>query len=390
MALTDPKFIFMRILIAPNAFKNAVTAEQAALAIRQGLMRSKLDCECECFPIGDGGDGTAELIIKKRNGQLVMAEVLDPLGRKISASFGLIDNEKTAVIEMADASGLRLLAPGELNPLQASSFGTGQQIKIALEKGARKIIVGMGGSATVDGGSGMLKALGVRFLDSEGEELKRLPVDLVKLAFVDVSKLDPRIDEAQVIVLCDVDNLLLGDKGAAAMFGPQKGASREDVNTLDKALAKLSEIAFLQTAKNMSSVKFGGTAGGAAAGFYAFLNAKLVNGINHFLELTNFTKALENSTLVITGEGSIDEQTLQGKGPFGVASLAKSKGVPVVALAGKVPLENNQALQQYFDVLLPIGHQPLDLDTAVAGTEKNLARTAEAFGNSIAIAQLRL
>lgn len=371
----------MHILIAPNAFKHSLTAEEVAGAISKGLMQSKLDCVCECFPIGDGGDGTAELIIKKHRGELVNAEVHDPLGRKITASFGLIDEGKTAVIEMANASGLRLLHSDELDPLRATSFGTGEQVKIALAKGAKKIIIGMGGSATVDGASGMLKALGIRFLDADGFELKDLPEGLTDLDSIDLSQLDERIMQSEVIVLCDVDNLLLGDKGAAAMFGPQKGASHEDVSILDRALAKLSEVALQYTGKNMSSINYGGTAGGASAGLYAFLNAKIVNGIDHFLELTDFDKALEKADLVITGEGSIDEQTLQGKGPFGVAYRAKLKNLPVLALAGKVPLEKNEFLQKYFDVLLAIGHQPLDLPVALAATQKNLIRTATALGN---------
>ena len=374
----------MRILIAPNAFKHSLTAEEVAIAISKGLIESKLDCVCECFPIGDGGDGTAELIIKKNRGELVNAEVNDPLGRKIIASFGLIDEGKTAVIEMANASGLRLLHSHELNPLHATSFGTGEQIKIALAKGARKIIIGMGGSATVDGASGMLNALGIRFLDANGFELKHLPEGLTDLASIDLSQIDERIMQSEVIVLCDVDNLLLGEKGAAAMFGPQKGASHEDVPILDRALAKLSEVALQYTSKNMSSINYGGTAGGASAGLYAFLNAKLVNGIEHFLELTDFEKALEKADLVITGEGSIDEQTLQGKGPFGVAYRAKLKNLPVIALAGKVPLEKNESLQKYFDVLLAIGHQPLDLPAALATTQENLIRTANALGNLLA------
>lgn len=375
----------MHILISPNAFKHSINAEEAASAIREGLMQSKLDCTCECFPIGDGGDGTGELIIKKCSGELVDAEVSDPLGRKINASFGLIDDGKTGVIEMADASGLRLLLPEELDPLRATSFGTGEQIKIALDKGAGKIIIGMGGSATVDGGSGMLKALGIRFLNSKGEELVNLPESLIDLDSVDLSGLDERIKETEVIVLCDVDNLLLGEQGAAAMFGPQKGASVEDVKKLDAALAKLSEVALKQTGKDISTIKYGGTAGGAAAGLYAFLDAQLVNGIGYFLQLTGFDKALEKSDLVITGEGTIDEQTLQGKGPFGVAYYAKLKGLPVIGMAGKVPLKRNVNLQKYFDVLLPIGHQPFDLQTALASTENNLIRTAAELGNLLAI-----
>ncbi len=377
----------MHILIAPNAFKHSLTAEQASVAIRTGLLQSKLDCTCECFPIGDGGDGTAELIIKKCGGDLVNATVTDPLNRKINASFGLIDDGKTAVIEMADASGLRLLTGEELNPLRASSFGTGEQIKIALDKGARKIIIGMGGSATVDGGVGILKALGIRFLDDAGEELTGMPESLIHLASVDMSALDQRIAESTVIVLCDVDNLLLGEKGSAAVFGPQKGASPEGVHTLDAALARLSAVAVQKTGKDISAIKYGGTAGGAAAGLYAFLNARLVNGIDHFLELTGFDQAMEKADMVITGEGSIDEQTLQGKGPFGVAFHAKLQGLPVIALAGKVPLEANAGLQKYFDVLMPIGHEPFDLPAALAATEKNLIRTAESIGNLFALSK---
>ncbi|MDB5247747.1 MAG: glycerate kinase [Segetibacter sp.] len=377
----------MHILIAPNAFKHSLTADAAASAIMEGFMQSSLNCTCECFPIGDGGDGTGELIIKKCGGELVNAEVHDPLGRKITASFGLIDDGKTAVIEMADASGIRLLQPGELKPLKATSFGTGEQIKIALDKGAKKIIIGMGGSATVDGGSGILKALGICFIDITGKELNDLPADLTDLAAVDVSKLDNRIKEAEVIVLCDVDNLLLGEHGSAAIFGPQKGASIEDVRQLDTALAKLAAVALQETGRDMSAVKYGGTAGGAAAGLYAFLNARLVNGIDHFLQLTGFNDALEKTDLVITGEGSIDEQTLQGKGPFGVAYQAKLKRLPVIGLAGKVPLESNSNLKEYFDVLLPIGHQPSDLQTALASTANNLTRTSCGLGNLLAIAK---
>jgi len=377
----------MRILIAPNAFKNSLTAEEAALAIREGLMQSKLECDCECFPIGDGGDGTAELIIKKCNGELVNAEVHDPLGRKIKATFGLIDDGKTAVIEMADASGLRLLDSRELNPLYASSSGTGEQIKMALDKGARKIIIGMGGSATIDGGCGILKALGLRFLNADGFELADIPAGLIDLASIDLSQLDERIKTSELIVLCDVNNLLLGNNGAAAMFGPQKGASVEVIHTLDTILAKLSDIALHHTGKNMAPIKYGGTAGGASAGLYAFLDAQLVNGIEYFLQLTGFDKALAKADIVITGEGSIDEQTLQGKGPFGVARRAKLNGLPVIAFAGIVPLERTPSLQKYFDVLMPINHQPLDLPGAFATAKINLIRTAQELGNLLSLSK---
>lgn len=374
----------MHLLIAPNAFKHSLTAEEAATAIRDGLLISKLDCTCECFPIGDGGDGTGELIIKKCGGDMVYEFVHDPLGKKIIATFGLIDQGKTAIIEMANASGIRLLKKKELNPLRATSIGTGEQIITALNKGARKIIIGMGGSATVDGGSGMLKALGIRFLDAAGSELINLPEDLVHLSAIDSSLVEKRLQTTEVIVLCDVDNLLLGEQGSAAIFGPQKGATPEAVKLLDAALERLSMVALQHTGLDMSAVKYGGTAGGAAAGLYALLNAQLVNGIDHFLELTAFESSLQHCNLVITGEGSIDEQTLQGKGPFGVAKLAKKNGIPVIGLAGKIPLESNALLQEYFNVLLPIGNQPGNLATALANTTENLKRTAEQLGNLLA------
>ena len=375
----------MNILIAPNAFKHSLTAAETALAIREGFMQSQLDCNCECFPIGDGGDGTGELIIKKCDGQIVNTKAHDALGREISAPFGIIHEGKTAVIEMADASGIRLLKREELNPLIATSFGTGEQVKAALDKGVKKIIVGMGGSATVDGGSGILKALGIRFLNKYKEELTRLPESLTELDSIDVSQIDKRILNCEVIVLCDVDNLLLGAKGAAAMFGPQKGASADDVKKLDAALGKLAQVAFEQTGRDMAEIKYGGTAGGAAAGLYALLNAQLVNGIEYFLELTNFEASLKKADLVVTGEGSIDEQTLQGKGPFGVAYRAKLNGLPVIGLAGKVPVEPDENLQKFFDVLLAIGHQPCDLSVALAATANNLKRIAFQLGNLLAI-----
>ncbi|WP_285058159.1 glycerate kinase [Pedobacter ginsengisoli] len=377
----------MHILISPNAFKHGLNAEEAAFAIEEGLRRSKAGVTTECFPVADGGDGTGTLIIKKCKGTLLDVAVHDALGRPINAVFGLIDNGATAVIEMADASGIRLLKPEELNPLRANSFGTGEMIRKALDQGVKKIIIGMGGSATVDGGTGILRALGVRFLGADGNELTLLPQDLGALTTVDFSALDERILNCEVIVLCDVDNMLLGEQGSAAVFGPQKGASPEAVKKLDEALYKLSAVALQHTGRDMAAIKYGGTAGGAAAGLYAFLNARLVNGIDHFLSLTDFNSALERVDLVITGEGSIDEQTLQGKGPFGVAYHAKLKGLPVVALAGKVPLERNVNLQAYFDVLLPIGNQPEDLATALASTADNLIRTAEALGNMLVLMQ---
>ncbi|HWZ36371.1 MAG TPA: glycerate kinase [Mucilaginibacter sp.] len=373
----------MNILIAPNAFKNALDAQSTAEAIAEGLSQSKANAHCRLFPVADGGDGTGDLLIKHLNGERIDAKVQDALGRPITTHFGLADNGRTAIIEMADASGLRLLKTDELDPMQANASGTGRLIKAALDKGANKIIIGMGGSATVDGGAGILSALGIRFFNKQGDELTATPAGLVDLDHVDSSNLDQRILKAEVIILCDVDNQLLGDEGAAAMFGPQKGASPQDLIKLDNFLRKLSSIALKQTGKDMASVKHSGTAGGAAAGMYAFLNAKLVAGADNFLKLTGFDEALKSTDLVITGEGSIDEQTLHGKAPAAVAIAARQKGIQVIGVAGKVPTEISAALNQYFDKLININKTPVDLETALKDTRQNLISTGKEIGDHL-------
>jgi glycerate kinase len=378
----------MNILISPNAFKNSLSAEAAALVIRRGLMESKLECNCECFPIGDGGNGTAELIIKKCGGTFVTTEVCDPLGRKMQALMGVIDDGNTAVVELANSSGIQLLSNTELQPLKANSYGTGQQIKFALDMGVKKIILCIGGSAVIDGGTGIMRALGIRFLDSNGKNLPVLPKDLSRLHTIDLSGFDPRIENCEVTILCDVNNPLLGDEGAATIFGPQKGASINDIVVLEQCLSKLAEITYKQTGKEITLIKYGGAAGGTAAGLYAFFNAKLVNGIDYFLELTEFENSLKKCDLVITGEGSIDEQTIHGKGPYGVAYRGKLFNKPVIGVAGKVPAEESQKLNQWFDILISIGNEPTDLDTAIRNTEINLTRVARELGNLIAMGEL--
>ena len=371
----------MRILIAPNAFKNSLDATEVAAAIREGLENSKLECTAECFPIGDGGDGTAQLLIEKFNGQIIETELSDPLGKKIKASFGLIDHGETAILEMADASGIRLISEGELNPLQANSFGTGELIVAALNQGVKKIIIGLGGSATVDGGAGLLCALGARFLDSKGKELKPVPEELSNLADIEISGIDQRVFGCEIIALCDVSNYLLGPMGAAAVFGPQKGAKPADVPGLEMVLQKIHEIASALGLGDMNAVKHGGAAGGTAAALNIFLKAKLVDGARHFLAITNFQDSLKSCDLLITGEGSLDEQTLQGKAPFAAAAAAKSLGIPVVGIAGKVPLKHNPELNEYFQVLIALGNQPSSLETAIIDTKSNLIRTGIMLGN---------
>lgn len=371
----------MNILIAPNAFKNSLAADAVAEAISKGLQQSKLSCNCTSFPVGDGGDGTALLLMKHLDAKIINTTVHDPAGRKINSCFGLTGNDQTAIIELADASGLRLLQKNEYAPLHTTTFGTGELIKQALEKRVKKIILCIGGSATVDGGIGILQALGVIFRDEKGGLLNKGPASLIDLATIDDTKIDHRIYDTELIILCDVENTLLGPDGAAAVFGPQKGASKEDVQQLEAGLAKFCKVVLTKTGKDMSILKYGGAAGGVSASLHTFFNAKLINGIEYFLDITGFDELLQQADLVITGEGSIDTQTLQGKAPFGVARLAKEKTVSVIGLAGKVPLTADRDLQQYFDVLLPISHEAMDIETAIKCTYDNLFRTAKLLGD---------
>ncbi len=377
----------MHILIAPNAFKHSLTAKETADAIQEGLKRSALNFTSECFPIADGGDGTGHLIVEKCGGVWHEYDVHDPLGRLIKASLGIIDQGKTAVIEMADASGIRLLNSDERLPLMTSSCGTGELIRFALDRQVQKIIIGIGGSATVDGGIGILSALGIIFRGVDGVELAALPVNMSRFHHIDSTGFDERVLKCDINVLCDVDNLLLGEHGSAAVFGPQKGASPADVKFLDLGLTNLSDIAFKSTGVKMNEIIHGGAAGGIAATLRTFLRAELLNGGEYFLQITGFNESLKNADLLITGEGSLDEQTLQGKGPFAVAKQAKEKGIPVIGLAGKVPQHDHPEMNKYFDLLLAIGNQPTDLETAMKYTASNLIRTSLIVGRFLSLSK---
>jgi glycerate kinase len=371
----------VHVLVAPNAFKHSLAAEAAADAIASGLRESRLDCRVDCFPVGDGGDGTGELLIARKQGLTISVPSHDALGRPISARLGLIDGGRVAVIELAEASGIRRLAAQELNPLRATTFGTGELIRAALDRGARRILLAVGGSATVDGGAGILAALDARFHGVLGGTANPAPEGLLELSAVDLSSIDPRLRETEIFVLCDVDNPLLGPRGAARVFGPQKGATPKTVEQLERALENWRDRLRQATGVDVTQVVRGGAAGGVAAGLHAALGAKLVNGIEYFLNEAGFDAALARTELVITGEGSIDEQTLGGKAPYGVAMRAKARGIPVIGLAGQVPREPSTQLQQCFDALLPIAKERLELADALRLTSVHLRQTAREIGD---------
>lgn len=371
----------MHILIAPNAYKNSLPADAVAEAISKGLQQSKLSVKTTNFPVGDGGDGTAKLLLQHLGGNMIMRTVHDPLGRKINASFGLTDDLETAIIELADASGLKLLKQAEYDPLHATTFGTGELIMHALDKKVKKIILCIGGSATVDGGAGVMAALGMKFYDEKQKEIDQFPALLTNLSYMDGSGLDKRLSGTELIVLCDVENSLLGEHGAANVFGPQKGASKKEVDQLKACLAMLNKVVMNETGKDMASIKYGGAAGGVAASMQTLLGAGLFKGIDYFLDITGFNEVLQTADLVITGEGSIDAQTLQGKAPFGVAARAKQFGKQVLGIAGKVPLKDDHKLREYFDVLIPVNNEVTDISEAIKNTYVNLERTGFMLGN---------
>ena len=332
----------MKILIAAGAFKQSLTAAEACGAIEQGLKRSGLAAEIERLPIADGGNGTLEAFLAT-GGERITLPVIDPLQRPIHADYGLTEAGKTAVIEMALASGLELLTPSELNPLIATTYGTGQLMADALSRGVERIIIGLGGSATVDGGMGCLQALGLQLRDGRGHEVSPGGGGLADIVSFDDAGMDRRWRDIEIVIASDVENPTLGEKGAARIFGPQKGADADMVELLERNLTHCFTVLYEQRGIDLRNVKGGGAAGAFAAGLMAFLNCKIVSGIDLVLEHNRFREKLADSALVITGEGQIDGQTLDGKGPIGVAKLAGEYGVPTIALVGGLNIDDQQA-----------------------------------------------
>ncbi|MBM7691528.1 glycerate kinase [Peribacillus deserti] len=332
----------MKIIVTPDSFKGSISARSLCSAIKQGIHEVYPDAIVHEIPLADGGEGTVENIIFATNGTIHEVHVKDPLGRTTKAAYGILGDGQTAIIEMAQASGLPLLAHHEKNPLITTSFGTGELIMHALDSGYRKFIVGIGGSATNDGGMGMLKALGIRFYNQDGIQLDEGGAALSDLAYFDDTNLDPRIKESSFMVASDVNNPLCGSNGASAIFGPQKGATPEMVESLDKALFNYGEVIAAQTGKDIRDFPGSGAAGGMGAALISFLQAQLRPGIDIMLEAVHFEDVIKDADLIITGEGRLDSQTLSGKVIAGVCSHAKRFNVPTIALCGGMELTSKQ------------------------------------------------
>ncbi|AKN73519.1 glycerate kinase [Streptomyces sp. PBH53] len=364
-----------RVLIAADKFKGSLTAVQVAERVTAGLRRVVPDLRVEALPVADGGDGTVDAAVaagfERRE-----VRVAGPLGQEVTAAFALRDG--TAVVEMAEASGLQRLPAGVFAPLTASTYGSGELLRAALDAGARTIVFGVGGSATTDGGAGMLSALGARFLTEEGEPVPPGGGGLAGLARADLSGLDPRLSSVELVLASDVDNPLTGPKGAPAVYGPQKGASPDDVATLDAALAHFAKV--LEAEAGPRAAQYAASPGAGAAGGIGYgallLGARFRPGIEVMLDVLGFAPALERASLVITGEGSLDEQTLHGKAPAGVAAAARAAGRTVVAVCGRLALPAEALLRAGISQAYPLTSVEPDVATCIADAGPILERVA--------------
>ena len=366
----------LKLLAAPNALKGSLSPFAAAAAIAAGARRAVPDLEVMQLGIADGGDDTAEVVCRARGGGFREAPTLDPLGRPRMARYGWLD-DGTAVIDVATASGLALLQADERSALTATSYGTGQLLRAALHAAAERVVLGVGGSASVDGGAGILEALGARLLDADGQPLPRGGAALIRLARIDLSQLSERARQVPLEVACDVDSQLLGEHGAARLFGPQKGANAAGVEQLENALAHFAAIVARDFGRDIASVASGGAAGGIAAGLFGVLGARLVPGVDWVLDAVGFDQALSGAALCITAEGLLDRQSLRNKGPFGVAKRAAAQGVPVVALGGGIASDVSARDFPGFAGMFSLCARPMSLAEAMRDAAPLLEATAE-------------
>ncbi|MHB8926479.1 MAG: glycerate kinase family protein [Bacillota bacterium] len=367
----------LKVIAAPNSFKGSLNATSVAEAIAEGVRRVDPEAECRLIPLADGGDGTVRAFLAAMGGTAVARRVTGPLGEPVEAAFAILPDGKTAVIEMAAASGLVLVPTDRRDPMRATTYGTGQLVRAAIDLGCRKIIVGIGGSATVDGGAGLAQALGARLLDRTGRELPSGGGALAGLDRIETGEFDRVVAGVELTVASDVDNPLCGSNGAAAVFGPQKGATLEMVAALDRALAHYGRILARDLRRDVAGRPGAGAAGGLGAGLMAFFGARLTPGIDLILDLVGFREQLPWADLVFTGEGRVDGQTVRGKGPYGVARAAAEAGRPTVVLAGSIGPGAGELEKVGQTVVLPIVDGPMPLEVAMEDAAGLVAAASE-------------
>ena len=362
----------MKIVIAPDSYKESLSALEVATAIEQGFREIFPDADYVKLPVADGGEGTVEAMVAATQGGIIKVQVTGPLGENAEGFYGLSGDEQSAFIEMAAASGLEMVAPSLRNPLKTTSWGTGELIRHALDAGVKHIIIGIGGSATNDGGAGMVQALGAKLLDAEGNPIGLGGGELEKLARIDIRELDKRLAECRIEVACDVTNPLTGEEGASAVFGPQKGATPEMIARLDNALAHYAKIIARDLDIDVLNLEGGGAAGGMGAALYAFCGAELRQGIEIVTDALHLDKHVADADLVITGEGRIDSQTIHGKVPVGVAKVAKRYNKPVIGIAGSLTADVGVVHQHGIDAVFSVIYTVCTLEEALENAEENV------------------
>ena len=370
----------VRILIAPDKFKGSLSAAAAARAIEQGLRRGLPGADLVLAPIADGGEGFADALCVALDGIWIERSAADPLGREVPCRYAWVPEKKMAVIETAEASGLWRLRPDERAPLRANTFGTGQLIRDATERGAKIILVGLGGSATTDGGIGLAAALGYEILTSDGDDLEPIPGDLLALVRIEDGKVIPY---PQIVAACDVQNPLLGERGTARIFSPQKGADAKTIDHLEAAMTQLAEIVTESLGCDFRDAPGAGAAGGLGFGLMSFCAAQVQSGFELVAQTLGLEEKIAAADLVITGEGRLDGQTLDGKGPAGLAALAHRHGKPVLALAGSIA--DDGAVETIFDAVLGIIDEPISLDAAMERGAESLERAAGRLGRILSV-----
>lgn len=377
----------MKIVIAPDSYKESLSALEVASAIEAGFREIYPDAEYIKLPVADGGEGTVEAMVAATQGRVVEVAVTGPLGEPVQAFYGISGDESCAFIEMAAASGLELLPPTARNPLKTTSWGTGELIRHALDLGVTRMIIGIGGSATNDGGAGMVQALGAQLLTANGQPIAPGGAGLSTLATIDISGLDPRLAQCRIDVACDVTNPLVGDEGASAVFGPQKGATPEMVVQLDRALAHYAGQIAQDLDLDVLTLEGGGAAGGMGAALYAFCGAHLRPGIDIVTDALHLDALVADADLVITGEGRIDSQTIHGKVPVGVARVAKRYQIPVIGIAGSLTADVGVVHQHGLDAVFSVLHRICSLDEALAEAGANVRMAARNIAATIKVGQ---
>lgn len=365
------------VLLAPDSFKESMTAKEVCEAMERGIKKANSTISCIHLPMADGGEGTMQSLVDATNGKIYTANVVGPLGCEIKAEYGILGDGETGIVEMASSSGIHLVPPKERNPLITTSYGTGQLIKACLEHRVKKILIGIGGSATNDGGLGAIQALGGKFLDSKGNVLGFGGGELGKLSTIDLANLDKRLKDIKVEVACDVNNPLCGEQGASSVFGPQKGADSEMIKVLDDNLMHYAEIIREKLGVDVLNVPGAGAAGGFGAGLMAFLNGTIRKGIDVVIEYSKLEEKICHADMVWTGEGSIDFQTQFGKTPIGVAMVSKKYNKPVVALAGRVGSDIDILYDKGIDSIFSILTNVTNLEQALKSGQENIEKTAE-------------